>query len=116
MPRRLLISLRLLAATLVICGGAVRIASLWFRELDEQAVLTLLTGAVYLIMGIGLFGQSRFALFIAAVTCSATSLLALRYVSLEAMLPLQLAAVVADAVTAVCCVLVFWQLRKEPSI
>lgn len=116
MPRHLITKLRLLAATLVLCAGTVRVASLWFRELDEQAVLTLLVGAVYLILGIGLFGQSRFSLFAAILICSATSLFALNHFTLPAMLPLQLAAIGADAVTVACCTLVLWRVRKEPSI
>ncbi len=63
MPHHLVYKLRMTAAALVVCSGAIRVASLWFRPLDGEAVLTLLIGAIYLIAGIGLFGQSRFALF-----------------------------------------------------
>jgi lipopolysaccharide export LptBFGC system permease protein LptF len=116
MPKHILISLRQLAALLVVCAGAIRVASLWFRELDEVAVLTLLTGTVYLILGIGLFGQSRFSLFMAVLLCSCTSGFALRHFTLAGMLPLQLAAVAADVLTAAICAVIFWQLRKEPSV
>ena len=65
MPGRTTSFLRLLAATLVIGSGTGRVASLWFRELNHQAVLDATIGAIYLFMAIGLYGSSRFTLFVA---------------------------------------------------
>ena len=53
MRKSTLSRLRVLAGLLITCSGLGRIASLWFRELNGDAVLALLVGAVYLIIGIG---------------------------------------------------------------
>ena len=116
MPRHLIYKLRMVAATLVVCSGIARVASLWFRELDQQAVIALLLGAIYLITGIGLFGQSRFALFVAIVACSTTSWLMAEFFTLPGMHPVQLALVVADSLAVLICALVLWQVRGEPSV
>ena len=112
----LLKTLRVIAALLVTSSGAMRVASLWFRELDEQAVLALLVGAVYLIIGIGLFGQSRFALFVAILACAATSWLMADFFTFPDMHPLQQASLAADSITVLICALVLWTVRKEPSV
>lgn len=68
-------TLRLPAAAFAICLGTAHIASLWFRELDQEAVWSLLLGTVYLFVGLGLCGRSRLALFLAvAVPCAAAAL------------------------------------------
>ena len=113
MHKRWVYTLRIIAATLVVCSGSARVASLWFRELDEQAVLALLVGAVYLITGIGLFGQSRFVLFFAVMACTTTFLMT-GLSPLAAMPPLQLASALADGMTVLLCALVLWQLRRQP--
>ena len=59
--------LRTFAAILITLAGAALITALWFRELTETAVIDAVLGAVYLIIGIGLFGRSRFTLFVALV-------------------------------------------------
>mgnify|MGYP001825618739 CR=1 FL=1 len=46
MPKHLIYKLRMVAATLVLCSGSARVASLWFRDLDQQAVIALLLGAI----------------------------------------------------------------------
>jgi uncharacterized membrane protein (DUF2068 family) len=116
MPKRFIYTLRMVAATLVICSGSARVASLWFRELDQQSVLALMVGAIYLITGIGLFGQSRFALFVAIIACSTTSWLMADFFSLPGMHPVQLASVVADSISVLICAWVLWQVRGEPSV
>ena len=116
MPKHLIYKLRMIAATLVVCSGIARVASLWFRELDSQAVLALLVGAVYLITGIGLFGQSRFALFVAIIACATTSWLIADFFTLPGIHPVQLASVAADSLTVLICTLVLWQVRRDPSV
>jgi hypothetical protein len=59
--------LRTFAAILITLAGAALITALWFRELTETAVIDAVLGAIYLIIGIGLFGRSRFTLFVALV-------------------------------------------------
>ncbi|RLQ22200.1 hypothetical protein DWB85_07875 [Seongchinamella sediminis] len=112
MPDHLIATLRLLAASLVTLSGAGRAASLWFRELDEQAVTALILGAVYLITGLGLFGQSRFTLFVAIALCTTVAFYSLG--SGVALMPLQQAGLALDIITVLLCSLVLWQLRSRP--
>lgn len=113
MQNRLAVFLRLLAATLVTASGAGRITSLWFRDLDEAAVSALIAGSIYLIIGIGLFGQSRFALFVAIAMCATTAFFLLQRHELSQLQPAQQLAILADGLTVACCsaVLVLRRLR-----
>ena len=111
MPRPISPVPRLLAALLVTASGAGRVASLWFRELDEAAVMSLLLGGIYLIIGIGLFGQSRFTLFVAAAVCSVVGFYLLGH--LPALHWAQALAALADLVVVVCCALVLWDRRRQ---
>ena len=77
--------------------------------------LALLVGAVYLITGIGLFGQSRFALFFAVIACATSATLAIGGSTLAAMPSLQQASVLADGLTVLLCTLVLWQLHRQPA-
>jgi hypothetical protein len=114
MPDHLINTLRLLAAILVTFSGAGKVASLWFRELDQQAVAALLLGTVYLIIGLGLFGQSRFTLFVAISVCSLVSLYTLK--SIAVLEPLQQAGLAADLITIVLSTTVLWHVRNRPSV
>ncbi len=104
------------AAALVVCSGAIRVASLWFRPLDGEAVLTLLIGAIYLIAGIGLFGQSRFALFAAIIACTTTAWLVSGYFTLLGLQTLQLVLTTVDGVAVLLCALVLWYARRQPGL
>lgn len=57
--------MRNVAATLLTLSGISHIALLWFRDINGIALAGALFGALYLIIGIGLYGQSRFTLFVA---------------------------------------------------
>ena len=103
MPRPISTFPRLLAATLVTSTGAGRIASLWFRELDEAAVMSLLLGGIYLIMGIGLF--------VAAAVCSVIGLYLLG--NLPTLHWAQILAALADFIVVVCCAMILWDRRRQ---
>jgi len=57
--------MRNVVAAIVTLLGLLLIGSLWMRELGGPALLDALLGSVYLFVGIGLFGHSRFTLFLA---------------------------------------------------
>ncbi|MFT4768044.1 MAG: hypothetical protein ACI8RN_001174 [Glaciecola sp.] len=57
--------LRNLAAIVAILSGASQCMSLWLLPTTSTLLLTALTGALYLLLGLGLFGISRFSLFLA---------------------------------------------------
>jgi len=116
-PQSLSGNLRLLrnvAATLVTMSGAALIGALWFRELDGMALLDALAGSIYLFIGIGLYGQSRFTLFV-AIAASAVSALYLSYVR-DAPGILDQLRISADLIVIGCSAWVLWQVRKKPSV
>lgn len=59
--------LRVLAAILITTSGVGQVSLLWFRDLNADTLTGAFVGVVYIIIGIGLLGQSRFALFVAIV-------------------------------------------------
>jgi len=58
---------RNLAAALILLSGLSHISQLWFSPLGSTALLTALSGVFYLLIGLGLAGQSRFTLWLAIV-------------------------------------------------
>ena len=106
--------LRLMAACLIILSGFALIASLWFRDLSEVALLDAIAGACYLIAGIGLFGRSRFSLFIGAALPAISAFLV--YKAMPEPDDIYRLRMAADIMTVLLCLFVFWCVRKEPSI
>ncbi len=106
-------TLRLTSACLLTLSGAALISALWLRELGEAAVLDALLGATYLIIAIGLFGQSRFSLFVAAVIPGAVALTVLR--TTGGVLAVDQLRIAADAIVALSCAWILWRVRNEPS-
>lgn len=97
---------RPVAAALVAAIGCAHVASLWFRDLDAAAVLSIWVGGVYLMVGLGLFGQSRFTLFVAIALCSSSALHALA--DIGTLTRVQWAGLSADLVAATCCGIALW--------
>ena len=114
MPNKLISLLRNLAAILITFSGTGLIAALWLRDLTGTALADALLGAVYLIIGIGLFGQSRFTLFMAIVipaTAAGFLLNALPHPG-----QVHTARIAVDAVVVLCSVIVLWNVRNNPSV
>lgn len=109
MPRLPLPLSRQLAAIFAVCLGAAHVASLWFRALDEAAVASLLLGTVYLIIGLGLFGRSRFTLYIAVAVPATVAAFRLHY----AKESLPLLALLADFLMLALAVSAIWRNREE---
>ena len=106
--------LRNFAATLVTLSGIAHIAALWHRELTEAALLDALLGCVYLIIGLGLYGQSRFTLFMGIALPGAAAVYFHSILAIDS--PVQSARLAADALVAFCCLVVLWQVRNNPSV
>ncbi len=106
--------LRNCAATLVTISGLSLIAALWLRELTGPALLDAFIGSVYLFIAIGLYGRSRFTLFVAMAACGA-SLVWLSNREDVASAPVQLR-MLADLMAILCCGWVLWQVRNDPSV
>jgi hypothetical protein len=106
--------LRTLAATLMCLSGIGLIAALWLRDLTGTAVGDVLLGSVYLVIGIGLFGRSRFSLFLAIVIPAVvTGLLLYTAPHAERAYNLRIA---VDILVVLCCVIELWRVRNNPSI
>ncbi len=59
------------AAVLMMLNGISHVAQLWLRETNAATLLTALGGMYYLLLALGLSGQSRFTLLISAVSVTA---------------------------------------------
>ena len=94
-------------------SGAGHIAALWLRELSGNAVIDALIGAVYLITGIGLFGQSRFTLFMAMVLPATGIYYVLRY--FPGGVPIYELRIATDTIVILCSAVTLWQVRRDPS-
>ncbi len=101
--------IRLVAAWLVLTAGTLQAASPWYRPFDSETLVIAATGVVYLIVAVGLFGLSRFTLFVAVALCLARS------VWLPVDASLQVLLTVTDFSAALACLLVLWTVRNEPS-
>ena len=104
--------LRLLPALAMTLSGMGQVGALWFRELGHAAVLDALAGAIYLFIAIGLYGKSRFTLFVAIGFPLATGLFAAANYPNGPWLSLRLA---LDAVTIMGAGLVLLHRDTGPS-
>lgn len=106
--------LRHTAATLMCLSGAAQIAALWLRDLTGMALVDGLLGTVYLAIGIGLYGHSRFSLHLGVVV-PAAAIAALFYSTAQ---PGQIYALrmTADVVVSLLCVTVLWETRHHPPV
>jgi hypothetical protein len=114
MRKTFIAKLRKLAATLLTLSGIAHIAALWLRELNGAALADALLGAVYLIIGIGLFGQSRFSLFMAIVIPAAAAALVLN--AFPEHDDIYRTRIAVDAIVILSCTVVLWSVRKNPSV
>lgn len=97
-----LFRLRVLAAFLITLSGFGLVAMLWFRELTGAVLIDALLGVVYIIIGIGLQGQSRFTLFLAIGVPAAAAALILSSTAVGALERLQIARLVIDLAAILC--------------
>jgi len=95
-------------------SGVGQIAALWLRELSPTALADGLLGTVYLVIGIGLFGHSRFSLFLGAIIpLAACAVLLYIHPQRDQVNTLRMA---ADVIVALLCANVLWQVRHHPSV
>jgi hypothetical protein len=113
MPNNPVSFLRTLAASLICVSGIGQIAALWLRELNGTALADGLLGSVYLIIGIGLFGQSRFSLFL-AIIIPATAISVILYTQPQPEQPYNLH-IAIDLVVVLCSTIELWRVRHNTS-
>jgi hypothetical protein len=106
--------LRATAASLMCLSGLGQIAALWLRELTGSALADGLLGTVYLVTGIGLFGHSRFSLFMAIVIPATASAVLLHSAPLTG--PVYTLRIAVDVAIVLLSAVVLWQVRHHPSV
>lgn len=106
--------LRNAAATLMCLSGIGQIAVLWLRELTGAALADGLLGSVYLITGIGLFGISRFSLFMAIVIPAAAS--GILFYTEPWPGQIHDLRIAVDAMIVLLSAITLWQVRHHPSV
>ena len=116
MVPRIITRMRNIAATLLVLSGISHIAVLWFRDINEAALACALFGALYLIIGIGLYGQSRFTLFMAIVIPAAGAWFALTQAGEAVFALVARAELGADFIVIVFSVVVLLAVRNNPSV
>lgn len=104
--------LRNLAAFLITLSGIGQIAMLWFRELTGAAVIEAVVGITYVIIGIGLQGQSRFTLFVAIAVPAAAAGLILDSTPTAELVDLQKARLALDLAVILCSAIVLLNSRR----
>lgn len=104
-------TIRNLTALLVSAGGITRIAQLWLRDIDRALLLLAAIGVAYLLLGLGLSGQSRFALWITTAAVLASAAAAGIPSSGLAMDPLLAWHLASDALTAMLCGYLLYRTR-----
>ena len=114
MPNNPASFVRTLAATLICVSGIGQIAALWLRELNGTALADGLLVAVYLIIGLGLFGQSRFSLFL-GIIIPATAIGFILYVQPQPEQAYSLH-IAIDSMVAFCSAVELWRVRHNTSI
>ena len=104
--------LRNLAAFLITLSGIGQVAMLWFRELTGAAVIEAVVGITYIIIGIGLQGQSRFTLFVARAVPAAAAALILEGTPMTELVDLQKARLALDLAVILCSAIVLLTRRS----
>jgi hypothetical protein len=108
--------LRNIAATLLTLSGISHIATLWIHEIDLTLLVNASFGAVYLFIGIGLYGQSRFALFTAIIFPGIGAGLALKTYELSSFSILGLSQLGVDFIVIAISAVVLFAVRNNPSV
>ncbi len=107
-------ALRQLTATLMALCGLWQVTGLWLNPLSATSVVEALCGAVYLLVAVGLAGQSRFALWLAIVV--ATSMLWLNISGQPGWERPLLIRYAVDTLIILLSCRVLWLLRHQPSV
>jgi hypothetical protein len=103
--------IRNFAATLMLLSGLSHVGQLWLVKLDSQAMLAALVGMLYLLIGLGLSGQSRFTLWIACALPAAAAAFGLSMLVDNMRQPLLIWHVAADALVATLCMYILFRTR-----
>ncbi|MFN2329493.1 MAG: hypothetical protein ABR612_11290 [Chromatocurvus sp.] len=104
--------LRNAAALLTGISGSAQVSLLWVLELGAPVLGVAFAGCVYLMLALGLFGVSRFALFAAVVVPALRAFYA--WNPLPVLVWEQLRTI-GDLIIAVIALFLLWQARHRPT-
>jgi hypothetical protein len=96
---------------LIMASGVGQVALLWLRDLTADTLTGAFVGVVYIIIGIGLLGQSRFTLFVAIAIPLAAAAVLLNVVPGGAPSTLQIIRLTVDLAVVICSTLVLANTR-----
>ncbi|MEM8661834.1 MAG: hypothetical protein AAGF35_13195 [Pseudomonadota bacterium] len=105
--------IRVLTALLILASGGGQVALLWLQDLDPNILIGAFLGVVYIIIGLGLLGQSRFTLFVAVVVPLAGALWLLNLISVSGINTMQFALLIVDVLVAFSALLILVNTRGE---
>ncbi|MEM1153503.1 MAG: hypothetical protein AAGI44_05140 [Pseudomonadota bacterium] len=105
--------IRVLTALLILAAGSGQVALLWLQDLDPNILIGAFLGVVYIIIGLGLLGQSRFTLFVAVVVPLAGALWLISLISESGINTMQFALLIVDVLVAFSAVLILVNTRGE---
>ena len=108
--------LRNLAATGLTLSGISHIAVLWLRDVDLAVLAGASFGAVYLFIGIGLYGQSKFVLVPAIIVPAIGVWLALANSELSSLSAMGLSQLSVDFIIIAVSAFVLFSVRNHPSV
>jgi hypothetical protein len=89
---------------------------LWLQPLDIDAVLTASCGAIYLLLGLGLFGLSRTSLILGIALPLTRSLLVLSLPDADELRVPGYLFLAADALAISLCTVILLRVRHLPSV
>ncbi len=105
--------IRNLTAALMLLSGLTHIGQLWFVKLGADVVMAALMGMFYLLIGLGLSGQSRFTLWIASVLPAAGAAFGITRLLGNIYQPLLLWHVAADTLVVTMCIYILIRTRHS---
>jgi hypothetical protein len=95
-------------------SGIAQFATLWLRELTGTTLIDGLWGTVYVIVGIGLYGHSRFSVYMGMVVPAAA--IGLLLYAIPVLKTLYTLRVAVDVTIILLCAVVLWESRHHPSV
>jgi hypothetical protein len=102
---------RNIAAALMLLSGFTHVGQLWMVKLDAQALLSASLGMFYLLIGLGLSGQSRFTLWLASALPAAGAVLGLTMLAENIKQPMLLWHVAVDFLVVALCLYILYRTR-----
>ena len=103
--------LRNTAAALMLLSGLTHVGQLWFNVLDGEVIIAALLGMFYLLISLGLSGQSRFSLWIAVLLPATGAFLASPRVLANPQQALLLWHILADLGVVLLCLYILFKTR-----